>query len=70
MTLPDERYRALVEGRKLIEALYKNELTLEEAQDRARWVMRHYPFMHELELIAKSAPQYLDTIAYGGMPIK
>lgn len=63
MTLPDERYRALKQGRKLLEELCDPGRTPRVpsiVRDRARGALRHYPSEHELELIAETCPEYLD----------
>ena len=73
MTTPDERYRALVEGLKLIEDLLIPQVTPRvpgNIRDRARWVMRHHPSANELANIAKYAPTYLSTKDFYGKEIK
>lgn len=67
MTLPDERYRALKQGRKLLEELCdpgKTPRVPSIIRDRARGALRHYPNDYELEHIADSCPEYLDKISY------
>lgn len=63
MTLPDERYRAIKQGRKLLEELCDPGRTPRVpsiVRDRARGALRHYPSDWELEAISRQAPDYLD----------
>lgn len=67
MTLPDERFRALKQGRKLLEELCdpgKTPRVPSIIRDRARGALRHYPNDYELERIADNSPEYLDKISY------
>lgn len=67
MTLPDERYRALKQGKKLLEELCdpgKTPRVPALVRDRARGVLRHYPSEYELERIADNSPEYLDKISF------
>ena len=67
MTLPDERYRALKLGKKLLEELCDPGRTPRVpsiVRDRARGVLRHYPNDYELERIAEKSPEFLDKISY------
>ena len=67
MTLPDERYRALMQGRKLLEERCdpgKTPRVPSIIRDRARGALRHYPSDYELERIADHCPDYLDKISY------
>jgi hypothetical protein len=73
MTMPDERYRAMVEGLKLIEDLLIPQVTPRvprEIRERARWIMRHYPNRYELENLASHAPSVLATKDFNGNKIK
>jgi hypothetical protein len=59
MTLPDERYRAVIWAKKFLEELafdktYKR--VPREVRDTARSILRHYPFESELERAAEKAP--------------
>lgn len=63
MTLPDERFRAIRQGRKLLEELCDPGRTPRVpsiVRDRARGALRHYPSDYELEAIARTSPNYLD----------
>ena len=67
MTLPDERYRALKQGKKLLEDLCNSEITPRVpslVRDRARGALRHFPSDYELEQIADACPEYLDKIPF------
>ena len=63
MTLPDERYRALKQGKKLLEELCDPGRTPRVPsliRDRARAALRHYPNDYELDTIADKCTDYLD----------
>jgi len=67
MTLPDERYRALKQGKKLLEELCDPGRTPRVPsliRDRARAALRHYPSDYELDRIADSCPDMLDKISF------
>jgi hypothetical protein len=64
MTLPDERYRALKQGKKLLEELCDPGRTPRVpslVRDRARGALRHYPSDYELERMAEKCPELLNT---------
>ena len=66
MTLPDERYRALKQGKKLLEELCdpgKTPRVPSIVRDHARGVLRHYPSDYEIERIADSCPELLDKVS-------
>lgn len=67
MTLPDERYRALKLGKKLLEELCdpgKTPRVPSMVRDRARGVLRHYPSDYEFDRITESCPELLDKESY------
>ena len=67
MTLPDERYRAIKQGKKLLEELCDPGRTPRVpslVRDRARAILRHYPSEYELEHIADVCPEYLDKVSF------
>lgn len=73
MTMPDERYRAMLEGMRMIEDLLIPQMTPRvpsNIRERARSVMRHYPSQHDLELMAKECPNILNTVNFNGQKIK
>lgn len=63
MTTSDERYRAIKQGKKLLEELCdpgKTPRVPSIIRDRARGALRHYPNDWELESIAEKCPDMLD----------
>ena len=73
MTMPDERYRAMVEGLKLIEDLLIPQVTPRvpgDVRERARCIMRHHPSQNELTRLASKVPDMLSTKDYHGNVIK
>lgn len=63
MTLPDERYRALKQGKKLLEELCdpgKTPRVPSIIRDRARAALRHFPLDWELDNLADHCPELLD----------
>lgn len=67
MTLPDERYRALKQGKKLLEELCdpgKTPRVPSIVRDRARGALRHYPSDYELDKMAENNPDLLDKLSF------
>jgi hypothetical protein len=67
MTLPDERYRAIKQGKKLLEELCdpgKTPRVPSIVRDRARAALRHYPQDYELDSIAEQCPDLLDKVSF------
>jgi len=67
MTLPDERYRAIKQGKKLLEELCdpgKTPRVPSVVRDRARAALRHYPNDYELDAMAEHSPDLLDKKPY------
>ena len=63
MTLPDERYRAIKQGKKLLEELCdpgKTPRVPGIVRDRARGALRHYPNDWEIDSMAEKCPDLLD----------
>ena len=59
MTLPDERYRSIMQARRLLEELMDPKLTPRVAagvRDRARGALRHYPSEYDLRKAAQTSP--------------
>ena len=59
MTLPDERYRSIMQARRLLQELCDPKLTPRVAagiRDRARGALRHYPSEYELQQLEQHAP--------------
>ena len=60
MTLPDERYRSVLQARRLLEELCDPRLTPRVAagiRDRARGALRHYPSDYDMNRAAAGAPE-------------
>jgi hypothetical protein len=63
MTTPQERYRTLVQSRKLLEELCDPGRTPRVpgiVRDRARGILRHYPTDYEIDKMADDCPNLLD----------
>jgi hypothetical protein len=63
MTLPDERYRAMKQGKKLLEELCdpgKTPRVPSIVRDKARAALRHFPQDWEIDNIAEKCPEMLD----------
>ena len=59
MTLPDERYRAIVQTQKFLLDLCNPQHTPRVPRlirDRARSMLRHYPTTHDMMAAAEAAP--------------
>jgi len=64
MTLPDERYRALKQGKKLLEELCDPGRTPRVpslVRDKARTALRHFPSDYEIDRMADQCPEILDN---------
>lgn len=64
MTLPDERYRAVVYTEKFLQDLINPEVTKrvpKEVRDRARALLRHYPSEYYMSMAAESRPDVFAT---------
>jgi hypothetical protein len=63
MTLPDERYRAVIQARRLLEELCDPKLTPRVAggiRDRARGALRHFPTDYDMKRAEELAPQVFE----------
>ncbi len=56
MTLPDERYRAVVQTKKFLEELLTTPRIPKSVKDNARWCLRHYPSEWDMQRVAESSP--------------
>ena len=59
MTLPDERYRSIMQATRLLEELCSPQLTPRIAagiRDRARGALRHYPSEWDMQRAAAASP--------------
>ena len=62
MTLPDERYRSIMQAKRLLEELMDPKLTPRVAagiRDRARGALRHYPSEYDMQKAAQTSPDIL-----------
>jgi hypothetical protein len=67
MTMPDERFRALKQSKKLLEELCDPGRTPRVpslVRDRARGALRHYPSDYDLERMADQCPDILDKVSF------
>ena len=59
MTLPDERYRAVLYAEEFLRAISDPQITKripKEIRQRARGVLRHYPSVWDMQQAAEGAP--------------
>ena len=56
MTLPDERYRAVVQTKKFLEELLTTPRLPKAVKDNARWCLRHYPNEWDMQITAREVP--------------
>ena len=59
MTLPDERYRAVLQAEAFLRALSDSSITKrvpKELRQRARGILRHYPSDWDMTRAAEGAP--------------
>jgi hypothetical protein len=63
MTLPDERYLAIKQSKKLLEELCdpgKTPRVPSLVRDRARTALRHFPNDFDIDNIAEKCPEIID----------
>lgn len=66
MTLPDERYRAIKQGKKLLEELCDPGRTPRVpslVRIKARTALKHFPSDWEIDKIADQCPEILDKFS-------
>jgi hypothetical protein len=56
MTLPDERYRAVVQTGKFLKEILATPRVPKSIKDGARYCLRHYPSDWDMERAAEGAP--------------
>jgi len=59
MTMPDERYRAVLQAEEFLRALSFSQATKRiplEIRQRARGILRHYPSVWDLDQAARACP--------------
>jgi hypothetical protein len=58
MTLPDERYRAVVQTEKFLKEILTTPRVPKHIKEQARWCLRHYPSHWDMKMAAEGAPEY------------
>jgi hypothetical protein len=56
MTLPDERYRAVIQTRKFLEELLTTPRLPSAVKNNARWCLRHYPTDWDMKVATRDCP--------------
>jgi hypothetical protein len=56
MTLPDERYRAVVQTQRFLLRILTTPRVPKAVKDEARSMLRHYPSDYDMKRAAESAP--------------
>jgi hypothetical protein len=56
MTLPDERYRAVVQTEKFLREILSTPRIPKAIKDNARYCLRHYPTTWDMQRTALQAP--------------
>ena len=57
MTLPDERYRAVVQTTKFLTDIQSTPRVPKQIKEQARSLLRHYPTWYDMQRAAESAPE-------------
>jgi hypothetical protein len=57
MTLPDERYRAVIQTEKFLKEILSTPRVPKAIKDRARSCLRHYPVWYDMQRAAEAAPE-------------
>lgn len=56
MTLPDERYRAVVQTQKFLLEILSTPRVPKAIKDNARYCLRHYPSEYDMKRAAEGSP--------------
>jgi hypothetical protein len=56
MTLPDERYRAVVKTQEFLVEILKTPRVPKNIKEGARWCLRHYPSAWDMKQAAENCP--------------
>jgi hypothetical protein len=56
MTLPDERYRAVVQTEKFLKEILSTPRVPKNIKDGARAMLRHYPNEWDMQIVAREVP--------------
>jgi hypothetical protein len=57
MTLPDERYRAVVQTQRFLLEILTTPRVPKTIKDQARACLRHYPSDYDMSIAAEGAPE-------------
>jgi hypothetical protein len=57
MTLPDERYRAVVQTQRFLLEILTTPRVPKAIKDQARWCLRHYPSEYDMQIAAIGSPE-------------
>jgi hypothetical protein len=57
MTLPDERYRAVVQTQKFLLEILSTPRVPKAIKDNARYCLRHYPSEYDMQVAAIGSPE-------------
>jgi hypothetical protein len=57
MTLPDERYRAVVQTKRFLLEILTTPRVPKAVKDQARSMLRHYPSDYDMNRAAEAAPE-------------
>jgi len=58
MTMPDERFRAVVKTREFLLEILTTPRVPKNIKDGARWCLRHYPSDWDMKMAAEGAPDH------------
>ncbi len=56
MTLPDERYRAVLQTQRFLLQILTTPRVPKAVKDQARWCLRHYPSEWDMQRAAQGSP--------------
>jgi hypothetical protein len=56
MTLPDERYRAIIQTQKFLSEILHTPRVPKEIKDGARACLRHYPNEYDMKKVSQTSP--------------
>jgi hypothetical protein len=56
MTLPDERYRAVVKTQEFLVEILNTPRVPKAIKEQARWCLRHYPSAWDMKQAAENCP--------------
>ncbi|CAB4129973.1 hypothetical protein UFOVP116_206 [uncultured Caudovirales phage] len=61
MTMPHERYRAILKTEQFLRELLVDPDTTTAIKESARWCLRHYPSRFDLDTLSRAAPDVLQS---------